>query len=501
MPINASSIQYGPWKNGVRYDLPAEDLGTEALYEMSNCRVGQAGEVTKRKGFAKFNASALNSDATITAVGQVMLAGTEKTYAVAGNKFYDVTGGSGTDRTASITITAGNDNVFEWVLAGSTLVLTNGEDTDALTWTGGTNNIANLDDDGRFTKGKHIAYWDNRLFIGNVNGADYQLWRSSTGDITTWGSTDYYNFDHPITGLSPQGNSLAIHTEEGIHPLTPPGNATVPYQVSRQAPAGSVSGRGIVNLPSGMQLFPRSDGIYAWGGGDQVTKVSQALDGSRFWDNLNTAKLGLIHGLYYPNMNEVWWFVPYGASQATNNYAVVYNTVLNCWSGPYTKMARDASALVDDVPHAGGFNGIVYMHDTNENDDGSAISSTFTTGSPAPAGADVRLRWLYARHFYDVQSSAYDVQVLQQSPKITGVTQSILMGQATAGLGSFVIGTTTLGGESVALYADTDLMGYDNTSQLKYTNNALNEPFVFRRVLLQYKPIGRMRRRKVVGVE
>ena len=112
MPINASSIQYGPWKNGVRYDLPAEDLGTEALYEMSNCRVGQAGEVTKRKGFAKFNASALNSDATITAVGQVVLAGTKKTFAIAGNKFYDVTGGSGTDRTASITITAGNDNLF-----------------------------------------------------------------------------------------------------------------------------------------------------------------------------------------------------------------------------------------------------------------------------------------------------------------------------------------------------------------------------------------------------
>ena len=501
MPISASSVQYGPWSKGVRYDLPTEDMGANALYSMSNCRVGQAGQVEKRKGFSKFNDSALNSGATITAVGQVTLAGVEKTFTIAGNKFYDVTGGSGTDRTGSATITAGDDNVWEWVLAGASLVLTNGVDTDAVTWTGGTNNIAALDDDSRFTKGAHIAYWDNRLWIGNVNGAKYQLWRSNTGDITTWGSTDYYNFDYDITGISPLGNSLAVHTDEGIHTLTPTGNATVPYQVSRRAPVGTVSGRAIVTLPSGLQLFPRLDGFYGWNGSDQVTKISQALDGSRFWDKLNTAKLSLSHGIYYPNMNEVWWFIPYGTSQATNNYAIVYNTLLNCWSGPYTNMARDASGLVDDLPHAGGFNGFIYTHDTTNADDTSAISSTFETGSPAPMGADVRLRWLYARHFFDTQDSGYDVQVLQQSPKITGTTEPIVMGELSAGLGSFVLGTSKLGGSTDALYADTDLMGYDNMSQLKYTNNALDEPFTFRRVMLQYKPIGRMRRRKVIGVE
>lgn len=501
MAITANTVQYGPWSKGVRYDQPAEDLGANALYSMTNCRIGQAGEVEKRKGFAKFNSSSLNSDATITAVGQVTLAGTEKTFAIAGNKFYDVTGGSGTDRTASITITAGNDNVFEWALAGSTLVLTNGTDTDSLTWTGGTNNIANLDDDGRFTKGKHITYFDGRLWIGNVNGAAYQLWRSSVGDITVWGSTDYYNFDHDITGISPLGNALAVHTDQGIHVLTPTGNATVPYSVQRRAPAGTVSGRGIVNLPSGLQLFPRLDGFYAWDGSSQVTKISQALDGSRFWETLNKAKLGLVHGLFYPTSNEIWWFIPYGASQATNNYAIIYNTLLNCWFGPYTTMARDSSALVDDVPHAGGFDGHVYTHDSGNNDAGTAISSSFETGAPPPMGADVRMRWLYARHYFDAQSSAYDVQVVQQSPKINGVTQALNMGESFATLGSFTIGTSKLGGANQALYGDTDLQGYDNSTQLKYTNNASDEPFVFRRVNLQYKPVGRLRRRKIVGVE
>jgi hypothetical protein len=116
-------------------------------------------------------------------------------------------------------------------------------------------------------------------------------------------------------------------------------------------------------------------------------------------------------------------------------------------------------------------------------------------------GADVRLRWLYARHYYDAQDSEYDVQVLQESSKITGTTETILMGETEAVLGSFTLNNSKLGGSSQALYTDTDLMGYDNSTALVYTNNALNEPFTFRRVNLQYRPLGRYRRRKTVGVE
>ena len=138
---------------------------------------------------------------------------------------------------------------------------------------------------------------------------------------------------------------------------------------------------------------------------------------------------------------------------------------------------------------------------SGNNDAGTAISSSFETGAPPPMGADVRMRWLYARHYFDAQSSAYDVQVVQQSPKINGVTQALNMGESFATLGSFTIGTSKLAGANQALYGDTDLQGYDNSTQLKYTNNASDEPFVFRRVNLQYKPVGRLRRRKIVGVE
>tara|TARA_R100001086_G_scaffold69612_1_gene33162 strand:+ start:316 stop:585 length:270 start_codon:yes stop_codon:yes gene_type:complete len=87
MPISAESLRLGPWRDGVNYSAPAEDIGPSGLYDMQNCTIGLAGEVKKRKGFAKFNSSAMNSGATVTALGQITIAGAEKTFAFCGDKF------------------------------------------------------------------------------------------------------------------------------------------------------------------------------------------------------------------------------------------------------------------------------------------------------------------------------------------------------------------------------------------------------------------------------
>ena len=47
MPIAAESLRLGPWRSGVNYSLPAEDMPPDGLYEMENCTVGLAGEVAK----------------------------------------------------------------------------------------------------------------------------------------------------------------------------------------------------------------------------------------------------------------------------------------------------------------------------------------------------------------------------------------------------------------------------------------------------------------------
>ena len=499
MPIAAESLRLGPWRSGVNYSLPAEDMPPDGLYEMENCTVGLAGEVSKRNGFAKYNSSAMNSGATVTACGQVVLAGTEKTFAFAGNKFYDVTGGTATDRTGTVTITAGNDYTWDWVLAGSTLIAVNGQDTDGIKWAGGTGNAATLDDSSRFTKPKWVTFWENRAWVANVNGAADRVWRSDAGDIETWDSLGFYSLGFDITGLRPFQNVLSIHTEQGIHTLTPTGNSTIPFQQQQRTQRGTVAGKSIVTVPGERQLFVRNDGIYQWSGGASVEKISLALD-DRYWSNLNISRLPYSFSLYYPAQEQVWFFLPYGASQTTMNSVVIYSARLNAWFGPYNGFARDSAALIDDLPHAGDFAGHIMKHDSGTNDDGAAIRGSFETAAIAPFGDAIECRWLYNRLLYD-NEGAHDLDVAQISAGIVSNFQTVQMGQTGALLNStFVLNTSTLESNVSGLTSDSDLFGYDARTRLRISNYNTDETFTIRRTSLQYKPIGNVRQRKT-GIE
>ena len=296
-----------------------------------------------------------------------------------------------------------------------------------------------------------------------------------------------------ITALVPMQNALAIHTREGIHTLTPTGNASIPFQLQQRTQAGTIAPRACLTLPNERQLFVRPDGIYLWQGGDEVRKISYALDDG-FWPNMNSARLAHIHAVYYPSVNEVWFFIPYG-SNTKMNYCIIYNERFEIWMGPYTGFERGCSALVSDKPHAGGFDGKLYdMVSTNDNDAGSAISANFITGAPPPQGGDTRLRWLYSRTYFD-ESGDYDVTVTQESGGLTSVTGLLNLVGSGFTLDTDQVDVGKLGSLRM-VSADLDMSGYDPHSSLQFTNNNNNETFRIRHTHLQYLPIGRMRKPK-----
>ena len=500
MPIAGSSIRHGPWVGGVRYDLPVEEQATNTLYEMSNTKVGLSGEVRKRLGYAKYIATALSST-TVTAVGYAQFsASSANAFVVAGTVLYENMSGTWTERmpASGVTITAGTDNTFEWVNAGGTIVLTNGVN-GPIKWAASAGDCAALDVDSRFSTADHIEYFDGRLWLANTDANEDRLWRSDTGDIETWGSTSFYGLDHPITGVKAFSNALAVHAEQGIWLLQPTGNSSVPYQVQRQANGGSISGRALATLPDGSQVFPRRDGIYRWHGGP-VQKISQALDGARYWDKINAARLVQSFAVVYPDQNEVWFQVPYGASQTNMNHTIVFDYVRGIWYGPYEDYTRNCGAIVDDLPHMGGIgDGLLYIHDSGTNDNTAAIAGSFQTGATPPAGGEADVRWQYARHYFELKGS-HTVQVGQRATGIVGDAESIAMGGSYAGLDAFVLGVDILAEPDLVLLSDTDLHGYDPHTSLRYQNGGIDEEFIFRRVHLQYKTIGRTRQR-LAGVE
>jgi hypothetical protein len=244
MPLNAESIQLGPWTT-VRYDIPVEEVKAHELSDMDNTRIGTGGQVEQRPGHTILPRSGCgerwrNPDHVRPV--QLRRYDTDHEVIVAGDKIYDYSSSVWTDRTNSLTVTAGDDNTFEWADANGVLVATNGVDTDAFKISGGV--ATALDDNARFTKGKHIAWFDNRLWIGNVNGATYQLWYSDTADIETWGATSFFNFGGIITGLVPTQNALTVHTTDGIYTLYPTGNATLPYTPQKATERAGLSGQG-----------------------------------------------------------------------------------------------------------------------------------------------------------------------------------------------------------------------------------------------------------------
>jgi len=498
MAYQAGTIKLGPWTGGVIYNRPAEDVGANECTSMNNTRINAAGAVEKRKGFASYEgAGAISGAPTITGVHDYAYNSTSNYTVITAGATIQYYNSGWQDITGGATISTDDDDNFEFVTTGekdtnkNRMVAVNGVNPP-LVWAG-SGDAAVLDLDSRFTYAAHVAWWDNRLWLGNTNANFNRVWRSDILDIETWAATNFYNVGGDITALVPMQNGLAIHTREGIHTLTPTGNSTIPFQLQQRTQAGTIAPRACLTLPNERQLFVRPDGIYLWQGGDEVRKISYALDDG-FWPDLNSSRLAFIHAVYYPSVNEVWFFIPYGASTKMN-YCIIYNERFDIWFGPYTGFERGSSALVGDKPHAGGFDGKLYdMVSANDNDAGSAISANFITGAPAPQGGDVRLRWLYSRTYFD-ESGDYNVTVTQESGGLTSVTGLLNLVGSGFTLDTDKVDVGKLGSLRM-VSADLDMSGYDPQSSLQFTNNNNNETFKIRHTHLQYRSIGRMRKPK-----
>jgi hypothetical protein len=515
MPLQALILQQGPWVQGVDYSRPAEDLDGQTLFRTNNCRIGNAGQVEKRNGYTLYNTTALSGDPTLTGVGQHRFSSSSSaTWCIGGAVFNEDVSGTWTDRTGGLTITAGDDNTFAQANAAGTLVLGNGVDAP-IKWTAAAGNAA------AFTWGdqtvnwtKWVAWFDNRLWFANcrVGGTTYvdRAYYTSNTDIQSVSTNDWHRTDEDIEAVVPFKNFLALHNENGIWALFPTHTASAPYQQQKQANRGAISGRSCLVHSGGTMVFVRRDGIYEWDGIAPPSKISRPLDGDRYWDDLNGDRLFQSHAVDYPKRNEVWFFLPNGTSQTTNNQAMIWNYRRRIWYGPYEWASGlvdfNCSALIDNSPHAGGYSdGLLTIHDSGSNDKSAAngagaINAFFSTSAPPAINAAVQVRWLLARHHFD-QGGAQSVTVEQISvgiPSRMDAFDQVTTGDAIET--AFKVGTSRIATEGLMEREDTDLWGYDPSTQLRYRNPNADETFTIRRVELMYRPTGIVRK-EVSGIE
>lgn len=511
MPIEGQAIQYGSWIEGVDYSRVAEEQSARSIPAMQNCVVGNTGEIEKRSGYTEYIDGDMSSTPTVVGCGNMRFSGTSSSiFAVAGNKFYEDTDSAWVDRTASISITAGNDNAVSWANAGGTGIFTNNVNP-LWKWTAAAGNIAALDVDSRFTKALCVEFWDNRAWAGNMSSGTDRVWRSDAGDIETWAATAFYTLDQDVTGIKGYRNILTIHADDqlnmggGIWVLSPTGNAEAPYALQKRADKGAVSHRAIVVHSGGSMIYMREDGVYEWDGNAMPEKISYNLDGPRYWDNINQARLPYSHAVDYPDRTEVWFWVPHSESQTNMNHVIIWNYRHRIWYGPMlggteANFTRASSALISDTPHAGGVSkGQLYIHDNGTNDNTASIDAYFDTSAPPPAGIGSQVRWLYARHAFDAVGE-HDVTVTLLSPGIISRTEFLTVGSTDDTLGvTFTISASAIAGETAQI-ADTHMWGYDPRVQLRYRNQQADEAFTIRFVNLVYKTQG-LQMKEDPGVE
>ena len=218
MPIPGSPHTYGPWNFGVNYSVPPDELNQQEMSGGQDVRIGKGGEGMSRKGTTPYNGTAISGGAAYTACGQHDFnASTSREFAVNGDKFYEGASGTWTDRSSTMTITAGDDNTFSHVDANGTRVLTNGVSGDnIMKWTAAGGNAAALDVDSRFTWAKWTEFFDNRLWMANTSTGTDEIWHSDIADIETWGATSFFQIGEIITGVKAIGDILAVHSERAI---------------------------------------------------------------------------------------------------------------------------------------------------------------------------------------------------------------------------------------------------------------------------------------------
>jgi len=500
MPLPGTSLQIGPWTGSVRYDLAVEEVGAHEVFDMENVRLGKSDQMESRQGTESYKGeAAISGTPTLTMAKNFRISSSSTQVVIVHGAVISKYDSGYSAITGSVTVTAGDDNTWERVNANGVLVATNGVDTNAWKYTG-TGNASDLDDDARFTKGKHIAWFDNRLWIANVNGATGQVWYSDIAAIETWGATSFFNFGGEVLGIVPRANELVVHTTIGLFTLIATGNAEVPYLPNQRTgvtsdggPLAGVDGRSCVVLPNDTQLCVLNDGIYQYKGGAEFMKISGPLDG-RYWDNINVSRLPQAFAGVFPFENEAWFVLPFGATQVNPNSIVCYNYLKERWHGPYNGWERNCMALIDEKMHLGDFGGFLLDHDdAGNNDQGASINTFAEHGAPAPLG-DEKVRWLKARHFFDTQGD-YTMTYTQMGEDIDGQAETIDLDSPGFTLGD-ELGTRLA--SSAQSSQDTRLLDRSMQMSGRLANNSVDQRWSHRKIFLRYKRLGAFTKPKPV---
>lgn len=324
--------------------------------------------------------------------------------------------------------------------------------------------------------GFYAKWFHNYLFVGNTSANPNRMFWSNLGDPKTFTSANFVDVNpgdsDQIMGLVgfPGQDELLVFKRNTIWSITGfSGSSFSSTTIAAQNTNSRINGYGTVApfsiVPVGNEVYffsmlgstpvirslRKTINAVTIGGGVVSDSIRTTMN------NINKSKLSIIEGQF--DGRYIYWAVPTGSS-STNNQIIVLDTwEINTSKGvyPFTTMSgKNASYMaLSTIP---GYSqiyftdsastGLVFKFDTSVNtDNGTAITMDVQTRDYSSTASN-KTKWFYGYLTYDTGSAA-NLAVNARIDRATNFTNqtNISMQGNSPGLGSFILGTSLLGGQ------------------------------------------------------
>lgn len=376
-------LPFFDFKGGLASDRFGTNLEPNQAILLRNIYINTGGGIEKRRGDTVFNSSAMVSGSTaLSGLGSFnALSGTEYLVATAGTKMFQSATSSGTmsDITGSLTITTGQNNIWDMFTFGDQIIGVGGAPNAPWKWTG-SGNASLLG--GSPPSGNFGFQQNNRVFIGNTTSNPSRIQWSVLSDATDWsgagsGSADVWTNDGDVlvgTGILGDDNVL-LFKQRSIHRLV---GRTAPFPIFPLFKETGAVGKHAIIVADGICYFITPRGRMKATDGTQIESFPDDID--NIWDGLNRSRLPYIQGVRYTGQgfDHLIWLCS-NTTSSTNNLAIVWDLVNKCWL-QHTS-GYDANVLTkiqNGSLYGGHYNGQIYLKD---------VSSTYSDASETSPGA------------------------------------------------------------------------------------------------------------------
>ena len=346
-------------------------------------------------GNSDFNGTVMVNASTVVSGLSYYANTSDETFlcAVAGTKFFksDSLDGTMDDVTGALTITAGQNNIWQFFTYNDLLIGVGGA-PDAPFKFSGTGNGAVLG--GSPPSGTFGFAYNNRVFIGGPNSTikwtvlkDPEDWSGSGS-----GNADVAKNDGDSLIGSGQLNdtNVLLFKKNSVHRMV---GKTQPFSFFQAFQGVGAAGKNAIVVADGLCYFITPQARMVITDGNAIidnTALPKLHNVDDVWDGLNSSRLVYIQGFRYKKKELDWivW-VASNTSSTTNNYAIIWDLVNKCWINCSTGFEGNVFAMdpFGNQLYMGGYLGKIYTMD------GSSVT-TQASNSAAKVAWSWQSGWL-----------------------------------------------------------------------------------------------------------